>query len=151
MKWPVLWAAILTAPWAFADETVENGLLDPWTEEREIEVKLEDLKGHKLVDFKLTGATPEEAFIVFFSRVRDELKMDFGPEIKEPENPMSLRVRELRNRKKIRIEWKDAEASVIFRSLMDMTMWHWRYGERGQIVIHAWHLGDIDEPDPDGE
>ena len=128
-----------------AEEAVADGLIDPLMIERKVEVKLEDLKGRKLAMFKLKDAMPEEAFIALFLQVRKELKLDLGVQIEEPRNPMMLAERELRNKRRISREWKETDIGDIFADLIRAATWHWSYGDRGQIVIHAWHRPQVDE------
>lgn len=116
-------------------------------ESKRITIKVEHLKGKNIkIDPKIKReVAPDEAFEWFFDTVKNEFGLDFGASIEEQANPISFHRRSSNRHVKIDLSDYHGDASVVFSALVAQSKWHWSYGDRGQIVIHAWHEGDLEK------
>ena len=128
-----------------ADPNKEDGLSWVAEETRKVEIKLDVLRDKKLPGFSVKNVSAVDAFSYLFDRLSKEHDLNFGVMIEEQKNPMTIKRRNLNHSKKVTLELDDASADAIFGSLINMTQWHWSYGDRGQLVIHAWQRPQLME------
>ncbi|MCW1886853.1 hypothetical protein OKA04_19085 [Luteolibacter flavescens] len=126
--------------------SAQDGLQDV-SEDRAVSVKLDAIKGKKLKIKRFVDEVPDVALEIFFKAVKDQLNVEFWPLLEEQKNPISFARRASNRHNRVNFEEGEWDAYDLFDVIIVISKWSWYYSKEGNVVIRAWHQGDLADPE----